>query len=188
MSNLITLLDHAINESIYCISPLTFNEQVMKHCNAESGQYTFHMVNYLSANLSNIILCLPKPYTLYQPLKEGSVSSFYSNDIFIETIQPLNENVQADCLIHSMGNSICDDLTNLISFCNPVFILVVQQYNDINVRKLTQQALKNLSVKKLYTQSFITKWPNSPIEKNKSNIGEQETWGNGLYVAVLKKI
>lgn len=187
MSDYISLLDFIINESIYCISPISFKDNIMKQCSQETGQYVYHIFNHLSSHIDNMLLFLSNPYNPFIALRENSRSNFYSDDLFSNEIKSLSADSNIQCVIHNRGITIYDDLINNIDYCNSEFILIVQLYNDIKVRKATQSVIKHLNLKKMFAKDFITRWPNSPIDKKSNKYGEHETFGNGLYIAVLKK-
>ena len=64
-----------------------------------------------------------------------------------------------------------------------IFIFIVDDWNWEDVREGTMNSIKRLNLKVLYEKEIRLTWDNSHTEKPEA----QDTWWNGIYVAILKK-
>lgn len=174
------IIEFCLQETIYCISPIA--SFVMKSCSANSGQYTFHLYGNLASKLEKFALLMPCMYNSFAPFDYANCLLYSNSDDTLNTskkIQKLNDE-KVDCVIIAYEDSIGEMFESIISNCNSEFILIVENYNILNVRKQVSLALETKNV--IWSQQFITRWPNSPQGKNP----EQETFGNGLFIAIIK--
>jgi hypothetical protein len=179
------LLDNIINQSIYCKSPLK-NNKIMKHCPIEIGQCTFHLIANLFSCCHNFILYTNKYQNLHLPFEITNTDNVFTNEKIDNFKLIDNFTTNIECVIYSK-NTILVDLPNIIPMTKDNFILIVTNYNELNVRKNTQSIIKKLNLHKIYEQQFITRFPNSIIYDKNYRYGQQTTFGNGLYICVLAK-
>ena len=69
-------------------------------------------------------------------------------------------------------------LTHYYKCLDDIFIYIVDDWNWIDPRDGTNQAINDLKLKKLYEKEVLIPWSDSESPKN---------WHNGMYVAVLQK-
>ncbi len=119
----------------------------------------------------------------FEKFKGENEATFIENDCFNVDVSTLPKfNIYMYDGNHTV-ESHCKALSHFYNCLDDVFIFVVDDWNNKEVREGTIKSIQDLNLKVLYEKQIRLTWDDSHTPQPQAT----DTWWNGIYIVILQK-